>query len=79
VFVKGEKVSFRVFSEFVGVRTCGCQMGGGGVKYLMSKCEWVGSRLWPASAVGERLLRGRNILAPGCQGLYCSGVVPGIS
>jgi hypothetical protein len=51
----------------------------GGVKYLVSKWEWVGSRLWPACAVGERLLRGVNILTPGCQGLYCSGVVPGIS
>jgi hypothetical protein len=54
-------------------------MGGGGVKCLMAKCEWIGSRMWPAFAVGEEVLSGRNILAPGCQDLYCSGVVPGIS
>jgi hypothetical protein len=51
----------------------------GRVKFLMAKCEWGGSRLWPACAVGEGVLRGRNILAPGCQDLYCSGVVLGIS
>jgi hypothetical protein len=51
----------------------------GRVKYLMAKCEWVGSRMWPAFAVGEEVLRGRGILAPGCQDLYCNGVVLFIS
>jgi hypothetical protein len=64
LFLEGEKASFTVISEFVG---------------LMAKCEWVGSRMWPAFAVDKEVLRGRNILAPGFQDLYCSGVVPVIS
>jgi hypothetical protein len=42
----------------------------------MAKCEWVDSIMWPSFAVGLEVLRRRDILAPGCQGLYCSGVVP---
>jgi hypothetical protein len=44
----------------------------------MAKYEWVSSIMCPAFAVGEKVLRGGggDILAPGCQDLYCSGGVP---
>jgi hypothetical protein len=42
----------------------------------MAKCEWMGSGMWAGFAVGEEVFRRRDILAPSCQDLYCSGVVP---
>jgi hypothetical protein len=41
----------------------------------MAKCEWIRSIMWPAFAVGVEVLRRRDIVAPDCQDLYCSGVV----
>jgi hypothetical protein len=45
---------------------------------VMAKCEWIGSIMWPACAVGEGVFRRRDIVAPVCPGQYCRGVVPGI-
>jgi hypothetical protein len=42
----------------------------------MAKCEKIGGIMWPAFAVGVEVLRRRDIVAPDCQGLYCSGLVP---
>jgi hypothetical protein len=41
----------------------------------MAKCEWIGSIMRPAFAVGVGVLRRRDIVAPIYQGLYCRGVV----
>jgi hypothetical protein len=43
---------------------------------VMAKCEWIGSIMWPACAVGEGVFRRRDIVAPVCPGQYYRGVVP---